>query len=245
MSIKNAQLFPSCLVNEFYPEVGFAAAKVLQGLGCNIDVPGGQVCCGQPAYNAGQVDDARKVARHLLSVFGGSDAPLVVLSGSCADMLKHQLPRLFEEGGAEHQLAAGLSARVREFSQFVVDDLGVENLGAVREQKVLYHPSCHLLRGLGVNSQPLRLLRAVQGTQIVENPQAEECCGFGGLFSETQPLFSGAMLENKLQQAAQLQPDWVVSCDLGCLMHLEGGARRRRSKTRFMHLAQYLAEGIK
>jgi L-lactate dehydrogenase complex protein LldE len=224
--------------------VGFAVARLLGRQGWELDVPSLPLCCGQPAFNAGLLDDARRVARTTLAALGDGEGPLLVPSGSCADMLSHHLPGLFEPGTAEAEAARRLAARTRELSQFLVDDLGLSDLGCRVEGRVAYHPSCHLSRGLGVKEQPLALLRAVRGAELVPFPGQEECCGFGGSFSVTHDALSGAMLMEKMKNLQSQAPDWVVSCDLGCLMHLEGGFRRKGWNPKVRHLAQYLAEGL-
>lgn len=241
---KRAQLFATCLVNDLYPDVGFAVARVLKKVGWSLDVPGGQVCCGQPGYNAGFPEEARRVARATLRAFAGGEGPLIVPSGSCGDFLKHHLPELFPEDDPDHAAAQALSARVREFSQFLVDDLQAVDLGARASARVAYHPSCHLLRGLGVKEQPQALLGAVRGVELVPFTGQEDCCGFGGAFSETHAPLSGRMLSEKLGHLAQAGPDTLVSADLGCLMHLEGGLRRRGQAVKVRHLAQFLAEAL-
>ena len=242
--MKKAQLFVTCLVNEFYPRVGFAVAKVLDKVGWSLDVPQAQICCGQPAFNAGYLSDSRKAALAALDVFEGGVGPLLVPSGSCGDMLAHHLAGLFEEGSSEHRRALALSSRVREFSQFLVDDLGVRDLGGRLEATVAYHPSCHLLRGLGVDGQPRQLLEAVKGTRLLPLHDAEVCCGFGGSFSMTHEGLSGAMLDDKLKAVQASQAERLVSCDMGCLMHLGGGLDRRGAGPKVQHLAEYLAESL-
>lgn len=241
---KTAQLFSTCLVNELYPAVGMGTLRLLERQGWAVEVPPLPLCCGQPAFNAGLLEDSRKVARVTVKALDGFDGPLLVPSGSCGDMLKHHLPHLFPDGSEEAQAAQRISARVRELSQFLVDDLGLRDLGARVEGTVAYHPSCHLSRGLGVKEQPLALLKAVQGATLVEFKKQDECCGFGGSFSVTHDALSGSMLMEKMKNLKAAGPDYVVSCDLGCLMHLEGGFRRQGWKTKVRHLAQFLAEGL-
>jgi L-lactate dehydrogenase complex protein LldE len=244
MTPRQVHFFPTCLVNEAYPEVGFGVARILERQGIRLLPPRLPLCCGQPAFNAGFLDESRSVARATLKAYAGSEGVVLVPSGSCADMLKHHLPTLFEPGSAERAEADRLSGRVRELSQYLVDDLGLLDLGARREAGVAYHPSCHLSRGLGVKDQPLRLLGAVKGLRLLPFPGAEECCGFGGSFSVTHDGLSGAMLDAKARGLQSVQPDYVVSCDLGCLMHLEGGFRRKGWKVKVRHLAQFLAEAL-
>lgn len=238
------QLFHTCLVNEIDPGVGMAVVRILERLGIGVEVPLAQTCCGQPAYNAGFHPDARAVARHTLSVLGATEGPIVIPSGSCADMVIHQYEVLFHDEPEWRAKAHAVSARCREFSQFLVEILDGPELGARLLARVAYHPSCHLLRGLGVRDQPQLLLRSVVGVELAAVPDQEECCGFGGLFSVKNPEISGRMMERKLAQVEYSGADRLVSCDLGCLMHLGGGLRRRGSAIQVQHLAQLLDEGL-
>jgi L-lactate dehydrogenase complex protein LldE len=237
------QLLPTCLVNEFHPEAGMAVVRVLERLGFEVALPNGLTCCGQPAYNAGFHDDARQVARHTLAVLAATEGPIVVPSGSCADMVTHHYAELFE---ADEPLAArahAVASRCREFSQFVVEHGGA-GLAARLSARVAYHPSCHLLRGLGVREAPLTLVQAIGGVEPVTYPDQEECCGFGGLFSVKNADISGSMLDRKLTAIAGSGADRVVSCDLGCLLHIEGGLRRRGAALKVQHLAELIDEAL-
>ncbi|HZR23372.1 MAG TPA: (Fe-S)-binding protein [Vicinamibacterales bacterium] len=234
-------LFHTCLVNEIDPDVGLAVVRVLERLGFAIDVPLDQTCCGQPAFNAGFQDDARAVARHTLDVLDRTTDPIVVPSGSCADMLVHHYPHLFEREPAMHAKATRVAARCREFSQFVAE-CGVAMPTGTMATKVAYHPSCHLLRGLGVRDQPKQLIASVAGAEQVTVHEQEECCGFGGLFSVKNSEISSAMLGKKMTALEASGADRVVSCDLGCLLHIGGGLHRRGSTLRVQHLAQLLDE---
>jgi len=238
------QLFPTCLVNEFHPEAGMAAVRVLERLGFEVVVPEGLTCCGQPAYNAGFQDEARQVARHALDVLAATDGPIVVPSGSCADMLVHQFAELFRDAAREAERARHVAARCREFSQFVAEHGGAE-LAARLTARVAYHPSCHLLRGLGIRDQPQALIRAIDGIEPVTVAEQEECCGFGGLFSIKNPDISGSMLDRKLTAIAASEADRLVSCDLGCLLHLKGGLHRRNAAIKTQHLAELIDEALR
>lgn len=238
------QLFHTCLVNEFEPEVGMAVVRVLERLGVSVAVPAGQTCCGQPAYNAGFHDEARAVARRTLDVLAPTEGPIVVPSGSCADMLVHQYPVLFHDDAAEKERAEAVAARCREFSQFVAER-APEGLPGKLSARVAYHPSCHLQRGLGVSEQPRRLLRGIDGVEVAEFSNQDECCGFGGLFSVSNPEISGSIMDRKLDAVQASGAERLVSCDLGCLMHLGGGLHRRRSAVRAQHLAQVLDESLR
>ena len=243
------QLFHTCLVNEVDPEVGLAVVRVLERLGWVVEVPVDQTCCGQPAYNAGFHDDARTIARHTIDVLERTGGPVVIPSGSCGDMLIHQYNRLFEDDPAMAARASALAARCVEFSRFIAD-LGLPIAGSSGQSvirnpqsaiKVAYHPSCHLLRGLGIDSAPKQLLSSV-GATMADVREQEECCGFGGLFSMKNADISGSMLRRKLDAIEASGADRVVSCDLGCLLHIGGGLHRRSSRIRVQHLAQLLDE---
>jgi L-lactate dehydrogenase complex protein LldE len=237
------QLFPTCLVNEFHPEAGMAVVRVLERLGFEVAVPEGLTCCGQPAYNAGFHDDARLVARHTLDVLAATEGPIVIPSGSCSDMLVHQYGELFRDDAPDAGRARAVAGRCREFSQFAAEHGGAE-LAAQLTARVAYHPSCHLLRGLGVRDQPRALLRAIDGLEPVPFAEQEECCGFGGLFSIKNPDISGSMLDRKLTAIVASGAERLVSCDLGCLLHLEGGLHRRNSAIRTQHLAELMDEAL-
>ena len=236
------QLFATCLVEAVRPEAGVAVVAVLEKLGLAVEYPKGQTCCGQPAFNAGAWDEARAMARHMLDVLSRSDAPVVVPSGSCADMMIHHYPELFAGDPQYGPLAESVAAHTYEFTQFIVDVVGFSDVGARFEGRVAYHPSCHLLRGLGVRHAPRRLLANVRGAEIVDLPGAEECCGFGGLFAVKMSDISGAMLKRKLDHVEQCGAQVVVGCDVSCLMHIGGGLHRRGSAVVTKHLAELLAD---
>jgi L-lactate dehydrogenase complex protein LldE len=236
----SVQLFHTCLVNEFDPDVGMAVVRVLERAGEDVRVPRDQTCCGQPAYNAGLHDEARQMARHTLDVLDATEGPIVIPSGSCTDMLVHQYPELFRYDAAERERACRVSARCCEFSQFLAQTPS-DSRGELHA-RIAFHPSCHLLRGLGVREQPLGLLASVDGIEPVTVRDAEECCGFGGLFSVKNAEISSGMLDRKLSALEQSGADRVVSCDLGCLLQIAGGLHRRGSRIEVQHLAQVLDE---
>jgi L-lactate dehydrogenase complex protein LldE len=231
-------LFATCLADQFYAEACADAVRLLRRLGVEVDVPRGQTCCGQPAYNAGRRSDAATMARHTLNTF--ADAEYVVLpSGSCGGMMRCFYPELLDD---ERERAAALAERTYELSQFVVGVLGVEQLGdGLRGRRVAYHHSCHALREMGVRDQPLRLLAGC-GAEVVEWRADQECCGFGGLFSAKLPEVSWAMADQKLDTLPPV--DLVTSTDGGCLLQLSGRATRRGASVPFRHLASVLWEGV-
>lgn len=236
------KLLVTCLVDTVYPQVGFAAVAVLERLGITVEVPAGQTCCGQPAFNSGSWDDARAMARHLIDVFGDDQIPVVVPSGSCGDMVIHQAPHLLAGDAVYGPRAAALSARTHELTQFIVDVLGVTDVGARTRARIAYHPACHGLRGLGVATQPLALLDGVGGAVRCPLPEAETCCGFGGLFAVKLADVSGTLLERKIANIEQSGADTLVATDVSCLMHIAGGLHRRGSAVKVRHLAEVLAE---
>lgn len=234
-------LFHTCLVNEIDPEVGLAVGRVLERIGCEVVVPTDQTCCGQPAFNAGFHDDAQTVARHTIELLDRTTGPIVIPSGSCGDMIVHQYPHLFEDDPPMREKAARVAARCREFSQFLAEH-APQGVGGALDAKIAYHPSCHLLRGLGVRHQPAAAIAAVAGVTSMPVSEQEECCGFGGLFSVKNAEISSAMLDRKIAAIEASGADRVVSCDLGCLLHIGGGLHRRGSSVRAQHLAQFLDE---
>ena len=238
----SVQLFITCIVDALYPDVGEAVVAVLERVGVKVEFPAAQTCCGQPGYNAGYRDDSRRVALHFLDVFSLTDGPIVTPSGSCAAMIKHGYPDLFADDPVNLPRAKAVAGRTFEFSQYLVWELGLADVGARHDGVLTYHPSCHLLRGLHERETPLTLLRHVRGATLVELPGAEECCGFGGLFSVKLPEVSGEMLARKMNNLQAASAPLAVTCDAGCLTHLNGGLHRAGSSQRVVHLAEILAK---
>jgi L-lactate dehydrogenase complex protein LldE len=236
-----AQLFVTCIVDTLYPEVGEAVVKVLQRAGVTVEFPAGQTCCGQPAFNAGMRAQARPIAIHTIQVFEKTEGPVIVPSGSCAAMLRHGYPELFAEDEVWLPRARALAERTFELTEYLVDQLGVTDLGARFPGKITYHASCHLLRDLGVNSQPQALLAGVREAELVELPYSTECCGFGGVFTVEHPEISTAMLERKIANIEASGAPLVVSCDGGCITNINGGLRRKGKPQRAVHIAEILA----
>ena len=220
-----------------------AVVRVLERLGFEVQVPLDQTCCGQPAFNGGFHDEARQVARHTVDVLERTEGPIVVPSGSCGDMIVHQYAFLFEGDAALAARARAVAARTVEFSRFVAEHATEEMRGALKT-RVAYHPSCHLLRGLGISKEPLSLIDRIDGATSVEFKDHDECCGFGGLFSIKNAEISAALLERKIAAVEAAGADRIVSCDLGCLMHIGGGLHRRGSLIRAQHLASLLDEAL-
>lgn len=262
---ERVQLFPTCLVDELRPEIGVAAVELLERAGIRVEVPAGLTCCGQPAWNAGFAREAKQVARATLARLAATQGPIVIPSGSCGDMLRHQNAELFRDEPRAAAQARAVASRCFELTEFLGALAGawiVPPLApspppappalraasppaspAPASVTVAYHPSCHLSRGLRVVDEPLDLLRRTPGIELVPLRDAQECCGFGGLFAVKQPELSGAMLDAKCRALEASGAQVVASCDAGCLLHLEGGLRRRGSPMRACHVAQLLARG--
>ncbi len=232
-------LFIPCFVDTLFPRVGMSIVEILERLGHEIVVPEAITCCGQPAFNSGCWEESRDVARNVLQTL--KDAEVVVIaSGSCGAMLKVFYPELFAK--TEHEtVAKELSAKTWEFSQFLVDKLGVTDVGAKFPSKVTFHDGCHGLRELGCKTQPRVLLSKVKGLELVEMRDAETCCGFGGTFSAKFPMISTAMGEGKCDTAKDTGADYIVSNDSSCLMHIQGLSDRQGRKLKTIHLAEILA----
>jgi L-lactate dehydrogenase complex protein LldE len=231
-------LMVTCLGDVFFPDVGAATVRLLRRLGVEVDFPPAQTCCGQPMFNSGFHPDARDLARHTIQAFANGRL-VVTPSGSCAAMVKLEYPELFHDDLVWHGRAEDLAHRTHELSDFLVNVLGVEDVGARFEGKATYHMACHL-RGLGVQTEPERLLRKVRGLDYVPLERGDECCGFGGSFSVRYPGISGAMVEDKATFIEQTGAEAVVATDAGCLMNIAGCLRRRGSKVRTLHLAEVL-----
>lgn len=237
------QLFVTCLVDSLFPQVGDAVVDVLEAQGLSVEFPFDQTCCGQPAFNAGYRDEARKIVQHTLDVLDATEGPIVVPSGSCAQMIIDHAPELVHADPEYAAKAGRVARRTREFTSFLVDDLGLTDVGArCAPARATYHPSCHGLRGLGLRRQPQQLLDEVDGLEMVDLPEAESCCGFGGIFSVELPEVSAAMLNTKLANVESTGADLLVGGDVGCLMHMGGGLRRRESAIEIAHVAELLAE---
>jgi L-lactate dehydrogenase complex protein LldE len=242
-SMRPVQLFATCLVDTFFPEVGEAMWKVLRGCGAQVEFARDQTCCGQPTFNAGLRADARRIAEHTLRVFEAAKGDVVLPSGSCAHMIRHNYAELFAEEPAWLARAQALAARTFEFTEYMVDVLRVEDCKARWDGPLTYHPTCHLHRGLGVDRQPRVLLSNVDGAEIRALPEAEDCCGFGGIFSVEQPELSAEMLKRKIGNLQATGSPTLVVCDAGCLMHIQGGLQRSKLQQHVVHIAQVLANG--
>ena len=235
-------LMVTCLNDALFPDVGKATVRLLRRLGVDVAFPDGQTCCGQPMVNTGYVDEAVPAVRAFVDAFHGFDH-VVTPSGSCAGSARHQhalVARRTGDAGLATAVAE-VSPRVLELSEFLVDVLGVTDVGASFPHTVTYHPTCHSLRMLGVGDRPLSLLREVRGIRLVDLPDAQSCCGFGGTFAVTNPDTSIAMGSDKARHVVDSGAEVLVAGDSSCLMHIGGLLSRQRSGVRTMHLAEVLA----
>jgi L-lactate dehydrogenase complex protein LldE len=239
---KIAQLFVTCIVDTLYPETGEAVVRVLEKVGVEVSFPPGQTCCGQPAFNAGLRKQARQMAIQTIQAFEPYPGPVVIPSGSCAAMLRHSYAELFAQDPVWLPKALALARRTYELTEFLVDVLGISDLGARFDHRLTYHSSCHLLRSLGVDHQPKALLAAIQGAEFVELPDTTDCCGFGGVFSVEHPEISTAMLKRKIANIDATGADYIVSCDAGCLTNINGGLHRMHKPQRAVHIADLLGK---
>lgn len=236
------QLLVTCLVDHFSPGTAEAVVRVLEREGIEVVVPDDQTCCGQPACNAGARADAIAMARYTIALLERDPAPIVVPSGSCTDMLVHQAPALLAGDPEWAGRARAVADRTYEFTQFLVDVLGVTTVTCSSQGTLAYHACCHGLRGVGIDEQPRQLLDQVSGVDVVELPEHDTCCGFGGLFAVKLPDISGAMLERKCRQIALSGAGTIVVTDISCAMHMQGGLDRQQQPVRVRHIADVLGE---
>jgi L-lactate dehydrogenase complex protein LldE len=235
-------LFVTCLVDLYRPSVGFAAIRLLEQAGCQVEVPRAQTCCGQPAYNSGDRATARDLAAGILDAFGGYDY-IVAPSGSCAGMLKSHLPHLFDDDPNLRARADRMAERTFELTSFLVDILGFSlRPRSARPGTFTYHDACSGLRELGVKGQPRQLL-AEAGMTLVEMAEPEICCGFGGTFCVKYPEISGRMVTDKVRDINASEATTVLSGDLGCLLNIAGRLRREGIRVDARHVAEVLVEG--
>ena len=239
---KRASLFVTCIIDQLYPEVGASVVRTLRRRGVEVDFPEGQSCCGQPLYNSGFTQEAKRLAVRTLEALEGADY-VVVPSGSCGAMLRVFYLDLFADDPTLVARAESLSGRVYEFTEFLEEVVGVEEAGGGESgsaQMVTYHPSCHLLREMEVRDAPRRLLESAPGVELADLPDAEQCCGFGGTFAVKYPHISEQMLADKIDAILASGADMVTACDMGCLMHIGGAVSRRNLPVAVRHVAQVL-----
>ena len=232
-------LFVTCLADTLFPDVGRATVAVLERLGHEVVFPDGQTCCGQAHINTGYAARAVKLVGHFVDTFESFDA-VVAPSGSCVGSVRHQHAAVAGDRVLRER-AAAVAAKTFELSEFLVDVLGVEDVGAAYPHRVTYHPTCHSLRLLRVGDRPVRLLRRVRGLDLVELPDADQCCGFGGTFAVKNADTSTAMLADKMRHALSTRAEVVTAGDSSCLMHIGGGLSRLRTGVKTVHLAEILA----
>lgn len=233
-------LFVTCLVNAMRPRTGFAALKLLEDAGFQVDVPAGQTCCGQPNYNSGDREGARALAARMVAMFADHDY-VVAPSGSCAAMIRVHFPRLFDADDPLRPDIDALAAKTHELVSFLTGIAGMEGVAARFEGEVTYHDACSGLRELGIKSQPRRLLESIPGLALKEMQDAEVCCGFGGLFCVKYPDISGEMVRKKTDEIVATGAAVLAAGDIGCLLNMEGALSRRGAKTRVCHVAEILA----
>ena len=236
-------LFIQCVVDALYPHVAEAMVRLFDRLEMAVRYPANQTCCGQPAFNAGYREAATAAARHFIEVF--EDAPCIVCpSGSCVAMVRHHYTELLADDRTWHARAAAVAHKTFELTEFLVDVLGVNDLGAAYDGRVTYHDSCHLLRTLGIREQPRQLLAGVRGLELIEMADSDRCCGFGGTFAVKYPDISTAMVAEKAANILATGADTVVGCDMACLMNIEGYLSRNNHPVRVKHIVELLAPEV-
>lgn len=234
-------LFVTCLVDLFRPTVGFAAIKLIEAAGCDVIVPKGQTCCGQPAYNSGDRRTTQDIARQVIAAFEPFDY-VVAPSGSCGGTLKRHYPSILADDPAWRPRAEAFAGKVHELMSFLVDVRGMTAVEAAFAGSVTYHDSCSGLRELGISRQPRQLLGSVDGLELVEMDDADICCGFGGTFCVKYPDISNAIVERKTGNIAATGADTVLAGDLGCLMNIAGKLHRQNIPVASRHVAEVLAD---
>lgn len=231
-------LFATCLVDMFQGKVGKATVELLEHLGCDIDLPEGQICCGQPSFNSGYLEDTKKVMKQTMNAL--LDAEIVVApSGSCAYMIK-EYPKIFAGDPVWEQKAKIVAAKTYELTQFIVNVLKVTDVGARFEGRATYHASCHLTRLLGVREEPMILLNNVKGLQFTELPNKETCCGFGGTFSVKMERISEQIVDEKVRHVKETGAEYLIGADAGCLLNIGGRMNRLGQNVKMLHIAEVL-----
>ncbi len=231
-------LFVTCLVDLFHTNVGKATVELLERLGCEIEFPEAQTCCGQPAYNSGYVKEAKEAMKHMIRTFEHAEY-IVTPSGSCATMFK-EYPHIFKGDPEWEPKAKALASKTYELTQFLVEVLKVENVGAKLKGRATYHTSCHMTRLLGVKDAPIKLLKNVEGLEFVPLPNAHNCCGFGGTFSVKMGPISEQMVDEKIHHIEEVEADYLIGADCGCLMNIGGRIERQGKPIKVMHIAEVL-----
>jgi len=235
------QLFIPCFIDQLYPETAFNMVKVLEKACCDVSYNSNQTCCGQPAFNAGFLDESRAVANKFVKDFEGADY-VVAPSASCVGFVRNYYPKLFDNA-ANHNQVKDLGKRIYEFTEFLTEVLKIENYGASLDAKATYHDSCAALRECRIKEGPRKLLDNVRGLELVEMTDNETCCGFGGTFSVKFEPISIAMVDQKIQNALDTGAEYIISTDLSCLMQIDGRIKKQQLPLKTIHIADVLANG--
>lgn len=235
------QLFIPCFVDQLYPQVGLNTVKLLEKAGCTVSYNPNQTCCGQPAYNAGYMKEAKEVSEKFIKDFSG-DEYIVAPSGSCIGYIRGSFDDIFNNTSC-HNESKQVGARSYELSEFLVDILKFTDFGAQLNAKVTYHDACGALRECGIKTQPRTLLQKVHGIELIENKECETCCGFGGTFAVKYEPISIGMAQTKVNSALETKADYLVSTDISCLMHIEGVIKHQQLPLKTAHLADILVQG--
>ena len=242
---KPVSLFVTCIVDMIYPQTGISVVEILEHLGVEVRFPMAQTCCGQPGFNSGFQNDARTVAKQFLTAFADADV-IVAPSGSCASMVRHYYPELFKDDPEWFDRANWAANITWEFTEYLVDGLGITDLGAkLPPIKVAFHDACHGLRLSGLKDQARQLAEHVEGVTVTDLTGADQCCGFGGLFAVKMPEISGAMLKDKVNAIDSSEADVILTGDASCLTQMNGGLSRGEKSKRVVHIADFLAQGLK
>lgn len=231
-------LFITCMCDIMSSEVGKHTVEILERVGCEVDFPEAQTCCGQPAFNSGYLQESKEAMKQMMRAFKDSEY-VVGPSGSCVGMLR-EYPKIFAGDPKWEEPAKELAEKTYEITQFLVDVLGIEDVGATFRGKVTYHPSCHMTRILGIKEAPKKLLKNVKGIDLVELQQAEDCCGFGGTFAVKSPVISGEMVKEKSRHVAETRAEYLVGGDMACLMNIGGRMTRERKNIKVVHITEIL-----
>ncbi|HXS36014.1 MAG TPA: (Fe-S)-binding protein [Flavipsychrobacter sp.] len=237
----DVQLFIPCFVDQLYPQTGMNMVKVLEKLGCKVHYNAKQTCCGQPAFNAGYWDDAKAVAKKYLHDFD-NEGYIVGPSGSCTGFVRNYYGKMFDNS-AEHNLSNKIKGKMYEFTEFLVNVLHVNDVGAVLSGKATYHDACGALRECGIRSEPRKLLQHVKGLEMIEMKECETCCGFGGTFAVKYEPISIGMAQTKVQSALETGAKYMISTDISCMMHIQGYIDKNNLPIETMHIADVLASG--
>lgn len=235
-------LMITCMCDIFASNVGKDTLELLEHLGCEVDFPEAQTCCGQPAFNSGYLNDSKKAMKQMMKAFRHSEY-VVAPSGSCIGMVR-EYPAIFKGDPEWEEEATALAEKAYEVTQFIVDVLGIEEVGAIFPNRVTYHPSCHMTRILGVKEAPVKLLSGVQDIDFVELPIKEDCCGFGGTFAVKNAAISTAMAQEKSQHVTETEAEYLTGGDMACLMNIGGMMEREGKQVKVVHITEILNHRI-